>query len=668
MRDERHLRGRLGVDHVVAQERRRGLPRDARHERVAGVGDARHERLLDDRRLGDRLHLARVDLGDLAHVLDQVVAAPGLLGDVLQRAQERQVLAFVHGDYRQRDLGLAHARDQGRVVVLVGPAVRDQDRVLDLGVGVQQHVVGGLDARGQVRVAARLDGPDARPDLVLVGGVLHRDDGGGRVVDRDHADLVLRVQRLDRAVGRLARHVGLVDAAVDALAGPAAVAGAHRAAAVDGQREGDAGVAAHLAHVHLDRQRLLDRRLEIAARAERLVAADHGQAQPHVAHARLQRPHLRLRQRGRRHVRQHHGVVVQKLRHLRRRLRGRPHVDVDLLGLERAPQVLPLAARALDVEDARLALHLDEAHRPVVFAQRVAAAGDHELRFVGVEARLFRLLRYAQHVLAGSQRHAMLADVLAVPEQAQCRGAARDGTGDDLDGERLAALGVRRRQHPVERGLLLEVAAQRDHVDRHVLGLDGARRLHRRPGVLVPVAHEHDPARHAGREGRQGEAERAGDVGLRAVRHGHLGDDLPALHRGQGDARVRAEGDDADPVGVAHVSGRLPYEVEGLFALGARQRVGGVHDEQGAGGAVALDPVHPRQRENDGAHDDEAQAERDVPAQGGQVGQRVARGPPEQGEREQQEQQPRLVERDGHHGLFFRKRVRRRARSELRSV
>ena len=81
------------------------------------------------------------------------------------------------------------------------------------------------------------------------------------------------------------------DAAV--AVGGVAVAGVHRARLVDDDDERDVGLALAVAHVHVDRQRLLERRLLVAAGAVRVRAADHHQAAAEVAREDLQRQHAR---------------------------------------------------------------------------------------------------------------------------------------------------------------------------------------------------------------------------------------------------------------------------------------------------------------------------------------------------------------------------------------
>jgi hypothetical protein len=91
-------------------------------------------------------------------------------------------------------------------------------------------------------------------DAVFVGRRREGNDGRGLGVHGDDAGLVLRAEGLDRAPGGLARDLEFGRSA------PARVrpAHAHRAAVVNGERDGHAGEAAHLADVHVHGQGFLN--------------------------------------------------------------------------------------------------------------------------------------------------------------------------------------------------------------------------------------------------------------------------------------------------------------------------------------------------------------------------------------------------------------------------
>ena len=75
-----------------------------------------------------------------------------------------------------------------------------------------------------------------------------------------------------------------------------AVAGGHRARLVDDDDERDVGLLLAVAHAHVDRQRLLERRLLVAAGAVAVRAADHHQALAEVADVDLERGQLACRE------------------------------------------------------------------------------------------------------------------------------------------------------------------------------------------------------------------------------------------------------------------------------------------------------------------------------------------------------------------------------------
>ena len=144
-------------------------------------------------------------------------------------------------------------------------------------------------AAGRGRPLERLDrlvepGEDVRlavgadpGDLALqVGDAAERlgpDDPVRGLVEADDPELVALGQGRGGPQDRLLADVDLLDAADPAAAAhPAlvervAVAGRHRARLVDDDDERDVGLLLPVAHAHVDRQRLLERRLLVAAGA-----------------------------------------------------------------------------------------------------------------------------------------------------------------------------------------------------------------------------------------------------------------------------------------------------------------------------------------------------------------------------------------------------------------
>ena len=111
-------------------------------------------------------------------------------------------------------------------------------------------------------------------------------DPVGRLVEGDDAQLVLRGHRGRRTQDRLLADVDLAHApypgpaAHPAAVERVAVAGVHGARLVDDDDERDVGLLLPVAHAHVDRQGLLERRLLVAARAEalRLRRSSRGRA------------------------------------------------------------------------------------------------------------------------------------------------------------------------------------------------------------------------------------------------------------------------------------------------------------------------------------------------------------------------------------------------------
>ena len=120
-------------------------------------------------------------------------------------------------------------------------------------------------------------------------------------------------------------------AAVEAVA----VAGVHRARLVDDDDERDVGLLLAVAHAHVDRQRLLERRVGVAAGAVAARPADHHEAPPEVADVDLERRHRRVREPQARDVDEHDRVVVGEPGEVRRQALGDDRVHDLALGLER---------------------------------------------------------------------------------------------------------------------------------------------------------------------------------------------------------------------------------------------------------------------------------------------------------------------------------------------
>ena len=129
------------------------------------------------------------------------------------------------------------------------------------------------------------------PELVLGA------EGRGRPQDRLLADVDLA-------------HAADPDAAARAAVEAVAVARVHRARLVDDDDERDVGLLLAVAHAHVDGQRLLERRVGVAAGAVAARPADHDEAPPEVADIDLERRHRRVREPQARDVDEDDRVVV----------------------------------------------------------------------------------------------------------------------------------------------------------------------------------------------------------------------------------------------------------------------------------------------------------------------------------------------------------------------
>ena len=122
------------------------------------------------------------------------------------------------------------------------------------------------------------------------------------LVERDDAELVGRGERLGRAKDRLLGDVDLLEAALAGwVGGVAAVAGAvavgHAARLVDDRDHRHVRRALAVADGHVHRQRLLERRVEVAAGAVAVASAEHDEALAEVADVDLERGHRRRTER-----------------------------------------------------------------------------------------------------------------------------------------------------------------------------------------------------------------------------------------------------------------------------------------------------------------------------------------------------------------------------------
>ena len=95
------------------------------------------------------------------------------------------------------------------------------------------------------------------------------------------------------------------DAAAHAAVEAVAVAGVHRARLVDHDDERDVRLLLAVAHAHVDGQRLLERRVGVAAGAVRPRPADRHEPASQVPDVHLERRHRLVREPDPRHVDEH---------------------------------------------------------------------------------------------------------------------------------------------------------------------------------------------------------------------------------------------------------------------------------------------------------------------------------------------------------------------------
>ena len=231
--------------------------------------------------------------------------------------------------------------------------------MLELGRRVLQRLVGLFHGRGHDGAAAGLDACDPvenGPCSVRV----HLADPEGLAFEGEHADLVVGPQQLDGRPGGLLGHLDLL--------------AAHRARLVDHQHHRQARLFLLLLEVAADRQDLFERRLVVAAQAERLVAAEHDQAAAQVLHVRAMRSICRVLSAVAGTFERIKQLVVLQLGQGVGHALRRP--DVDLHVPARGPTSGAWPARGRSRPAARAACRAeDQAASAVVVEQRVFEAG-----------------------------------------------------------------------------------------------------------------------------------------------------------------------------------------------------------------------------------------------------------------------------------------------------
>ena len=203
-------------------------------------------------------------LDGLAAVVEPAAA---LLGQLL----EERVGAAARADRRERDPGRLHPGEDLVVLARRRPAVGQQDDVPPGRGGPLERLDRLVEPGEDVRLAVGPDPGDLALQVADVAERLGPDHPVGGLVEADDAELVALGQGRRGPQDRLLADVDLLDAADPGCRRPpverVAVAGRHRARLVDDDDERDVRLLLAIAHAHVDRQRLLERRLLVAAGA-----------------------------------------------------------------------------------------------------------------------------------------------------------------------------------------------------------------------------------------------------------------------------------------------------------------------------------------------------------------------------------------------------------------
>ncbi len=466
-------------------------------------------------------------------------------------------------------------------------------------------------------------------------------------------ELVAGGHRRRRPQDRLLADVDLADAgdaraaARVAVVERVAVAGVHRARLVDHDDEGDVGLLLLVLHAHVDRQRLLDGRVGVAAGAVALRPADHHQPAAEVADVLLDARQLGVAQAQPRHVDEDDRVPGEEAVDARGKLLGDERIHRLVLDPEGRHELGPDLLVAGQDQDPRLAVDDRVRIGPVVLAERVASRLDDGPE--RVEAGLGRLDEERHPVRAGDEIDRLRGDLPAVGVEPDRRRLG-DGRGDLDDRlQLLADLARRRRRQPVDHDLV-----RRPQPDRPGLDLDPAGGGQRRlalPGArgVVAVRDEDDPFLGVVGEERRREPQRRPDVGRGANRRGRDPVDLADLGRQPLHERGPAEPDDARDVALGHRLQAVAEPGEGVLAARRADRIGQVDDEDGRQPVDRQDEPDAGEGQDEAAQDDAADeqgeaapAQPDPPSRGEVQGDRQPEG------RDQQEQGERDVEVDAH--------------------
>ena len=556
---EDQLAGRFGLRLDVAQQRGDvSKVQPGQHGRRSGhLGE---KRLFADPHLARAGRIQREDLRHRGRIVAVVVAPVTDAGEVLQERAGR-LLAHRHG--RKRDPRAGDLPGKRLEVAGVRDAVGQENDVLQVAKRLVQRQVRPLQRREGVRPAAGRDRADPLQHRGLVGAGVDGADPGGHLVEGDHADLVLRIEQLDRPPRGL---LGQLDGRPF-----------HRRRAVDHQDHRQAGPLALSAGLAADREDFLQRGAAVAAGRERLVAADGHEPAAEVAHVVPHPRHLPGRERGGRDVGKHQQVVLLEFGRRAGEALRRADLDVDPLALKGRSQGLRKRRPALDQQHPGPGRRQHQPRGRVVLGDRVLEVGDLGGVADGPQAR--DRLGEKNAVGARGDLHLLLVHAPRAAKQ--------------LDGALAGAAGVDHRFHEERLALLhLPLAADRRDVDLRIAArrkrhdpdghTHGPGRCHGVPLGLAAVGKQ-DQARQAIlRHGRAGRLDHRRQIGRLAVGL------RQAASRPVGElARCGRKRQHRDPI-AAGVRHGLVDELRRRFARGlrhARALVHGKQDELPPGGS-----------------------------------------------------------------------------------
>ena len=259
----------------------------------------------------------------------------------------------------------------------------------------------------------------------------------------------------------------------------------HASRTIEGDGNGHAVLAVLVPQLHRNRQKRIERALEVTANAEAAFAAGQQETASQVLDELGQVLHPHAAERRRRHVLDDDGPVPVQYVGRQGRLAGRLEIDGNMGRLQRSPQ-RPLFSIVIDDQHPRAGVHKDDARSHVVFCERIARHVD--LDFVGLHAALFQEVAKREPVATREEVRLPPRDQLRAAEHANLPVSLAVGIDVDRELERLAGS---------------DRIGELDRFDRHVAQ---ARSLE---GPIVD--------RHAFFAGSPGRRQRIGPVGF-AVR------------------------------------------------------------------------------------------------------------------------------------------------------